>query len=427
MLKRLKPKSEFSKNVLTLMTGTTIAQAIPIAISPILTRIYTPEDFGVFALYMAIASIVAVVATGRYELAIMLPKKDEDAINIVALSIMISFFVSFISLVIVFIFNAQITHLLGNPEISNWLYFIPMTVLLTGIYQSFNYWSNRKKQYRRLATSRVIQSGTTATTNLGMGFNGFGSSGLILGGVLGQGIATGILTKLIWDEDSHRLSQIKRLRIFALIKKHIDFPKINMLHSFLNEAKNSIVSILLVKFYSTLILGQFYMVNRILLLPGGLIGSSVSQVIFRVYSEKYNKKQDFSKDVLGLMIKLFLFALFPFFVIVFFGSELFTVVFGENWREAGDLASAFALFVLFHFVGSTVSVIPMIVKKQLEAFYWNLAGSILYVGSVVLGYFLLDTLYDTLMLLSVVMSIFFLLSFNWIYQISKIKAKEVSK
>ncbi|MDD3506007.1 MAG: oligosaccharide flippase family protein, partial [Sulfurimonas sp.] len=187
-MKRLKPKSEFSKNVLTLMTGTTIAQAIPIAISPILTRIYTPEDFGVFALYVAIASILSVIATGRYEMAIMLPKKDEDAVNIVALSIIISFFVSFISLVIVFIFNAKITNILGNPEISNWLYFIPITVLLTGVYQSFNYWSNRKKQYKRLAISRVVQSGSTATTNLGMGFGQMGSSGLILGQVLGLSI-----------------------------------------------------------------------------------------------------------------------------------------------------------------------------------------------------------------------------------------------
>ena len=102
MFNKLKPKSEFSRNVLTLMTGTTIAQAIPIAISPILTRIYAPEDFGMFALYMSVASIISVIATGRYELAIMLPKKDEDAVNIVALSIIISFFVSFISLLIVF-------------------------------------------------------------------------------------------------------------------------------------------------------------------------------------------------------------------------------------------------------------------------------------------------------------------------------------
>ena len=185
MLTKLKPKSEFSRNVLTLMTGTTIAQAIPIAISPILTRIYTPEDFGVFALYMSVASILSVIAAGRYELAIMLPKKDEDAINIVALSILISFFISFISFLVIFLFNAKITNLLGNSEISNWLYFIPITVLLTGMYRSFNYWSNRKKQYKRLATSKIIQSFTTSSTNLSMGFGGFGASGLILGGVLG--------------------------------------------------------------------------------------------------------------------------------------------------------------------------------------------------------------------------------------------------
>lgn len=190
------------------MTGTTIAQAIPIAISPILTRIYTPEDF---ALYMAIASILSVVATGRYEMAIMLPKKDEDAINIVALSIAISFFVSFIPFLIVFIFNTQITELLGNPEISNWLYFIPVTVLLTGIYQSFNYWSNRKKQYKRLATSRVIQSSAASATNLGMGFGGFGTSGLILGQILGQSVAATILGRVVWMEDGRKIEQIKNV------------------------------------------------------------------------------------------------------------------------------------------------------------------------------------------------------------------------
>ena len=84
MINNLKQKLEFSRNVLTLVTGITIAQAIPIAISPILTRIYTAEDFGVFALYMSVASLLAVVATSSYEHAIILPKKDEDAVNIVA-------------------------------------------------------------------------------------------------------------------------------------------------------------------------------------------------------------------------------------------------------------------------------------------------------------------------------------------------------
>ena len=418
MLTKLKPKSEFSRNVLTLMTGTTIAQAIPIAISPILTRIYTPEDFGVFALYMSIASILSVVATGRYELAIMLPKKDEDAVNIVAVSIIISFFVSFISFFIVFIFNTQITNLLGNPEISNWLYFIPITVLLTGIYQSFNYWSNRKKQYKRLATSRVMQSGTTATSNLGMGFGGFGSSGLILGGVLGQGVATTVLGGMIWKEDKYRLNQIKKLKIFALSKKYIDFPKINLFHSFLNEAKNFIINVLLVNFYSSLLLGQFYMVNRILLLPSSLIGSSISQVLFRTFSEKYNKKENFSYIVLKVIIKLFLFALIPFLIIVLYGKELFSIVFGKEWIIGGELASSYALYILFHFVASPLFIVALIVKKQGIAFYWNLGGNLLYVLSIIFGYKIFDNLSNTLIFLSIIMSIYFIFSLRWIYEIS---------
>lgn len=420
MLTKLRPKSEFSRNVLTLMTGTTIAQAIPIAISPILTRIYTPEDFGVFALYMSIASIISVIATGRYEMAIMLPKKDENAINIVALSIIISFFVSFISFLVVFIFNTQITNLLGNNEISNWLYFIPITILFTGIYQSFNYWSNRKKQYKRLAISRVIQSGSTATTNIAMGFNSFGSSGLILGGILGQGIATSMIAKMVWKEDSNKIIQIKKLKIFALLKKYIDFPKINMFHAFINDAKNFILNILLVKFYDTFILGQFYMLNRILLLPSGLIGNSVSQVLFRVYSEKYNKNEDFSKDVLAIIIKLFLFALIPFLIIVLFGKEIFSFIFGADWIIAGELARAYALFILFHFVAAPISIIPLIMKKHKTAFYWNLGGNTIYLLSIIIGYFTFKELDIVLLILSVIMSLYFLLNFLWIYNISKL-------
>jgi len=128
MLKRFKPKSEFNRNILTLMTGTTIAQAIPIAISPILTRIYTPEDFGIFAIFLAITLIIGSIANGRYELAIMIPKKDEDAINIFALGFIITTSISLLLLVLVLIFQTYFIFLLKNEEIGVWLYFVPISV-----------------------------------------------------------------------------------------------------------------------------------------------------------------------------------------------------------------------------------------------------------------------------------------------------------
>lgn len=194
-------KGSFASDVLTLVTGTTIAQALPVVVSPILTRLYTPVDFGILALYMSVASLIAVIATGRYELAVMLPAKDEDAAHIVALSIIIAFCVSLIALGILSTFNGFITRLLNNPHITIWLYIIPVTVFLTGIYQPLNYWSNRKKHYKRLAFCRVAQSTATVGVNLGMGLARGGSSGLILGVVAGQGVATGILGWQVWRKD----------------------------------------------------------------------------------------------------------------------------------------------------------------------------------------------------------------------------------
>lgn len=362
MIKKLKPKSEFSRNVLTLMTGTTIAQAIPIAISPILTRLYTPEDFGVFALYMSIASILAVLATGRYELAIMLPKKDEDAVNIAALSIVISFFVSFIVFLIVFIFNSEITTLLGNDKISNWLYFVPITVLLTGIYQSFNYWSNRKKQYKRLATSRIVKSGATGTTNIGLGFSGFGASGLIVGGIAGQVIATSILAQMVCKEDRNKFKEIRRIKIFALIKKYKKFPIFNLPNALIDGLRLSGVSILIAKFFTTATLGQFSLAWKMVQTPMSLIGSSLSQVFFQKISS--SNKMELNLIVKKFIIKAFIIALPIFLIIYFFAVDIFIIVFGENWRLAGEAASIMTPWLFLNFLSGPMANVFIVLNKQ---------------------------------------------------------------
>ncbi|SHO81117.1 O-antigen flippase Wzx [hydrothermal vent metagenome] len=382
MLNKLKPKSEFSRNVLTLMTGTTIAQAIPIAISPILTRIYTPEDFGVLALFVAVSSIFGSIANGRYEMAIMLPKKDEDAINIVALSIIISFFVSFIALLIVCFFNAQITTLLGNPQISSWLYFIPVTVLLTGIYQSFNYWSNRKKQYKRLATSRVIQSGTTASSNLGMGFGGFGSSGLILGGVLGQGVATAVLGKMIWGEDKYRLKELKRLKMLALIKRYKKLPIFNLPNSLIDGFRLSGISILIAKFFTISTLGQFSLAWKMLQTPISLISSSLSQVFFQKISSA--KKNNLDSIVKKFITKSIVIALPIFMIIYFYAVDIFILVFGENWRLAGEIASILSPWLFLNFITAPMANLFIVLNRQeivliVSIFYMLVPISILFI------------------------------------------------
>ncbi len=357
-----KPKSEFTRNVLTLMTGTTIAQAIPIAISPILTRIYTPEDFGIFALYMSIASILSLIATGRYELAIMLPTKDKDAVNIVALSLLISFFVSFIALLIVSVFNTQITSLLGNSDISSWLYFIPLTVLLTGIYQSFNYWSNRKKEYKRLATSKVIQSTTTATSNLSMGFAGLGSSGLVLAMVLGQGVVASFLAQRVYNKDKSIIKDINKIKILIMLKRYKKLPIVNLPNALIDGIRLSSISILIAKNFTTASLGQFSLAWKIVQTPTALIGGSLSQVFFQKIATA--KKADLYFIVKKFLFKSTLISLPIFLFIYIFAEDIFAIVFGQEWRLAGEIASILSPWLFFNFLTVPMANVFIVLNRQ---------------------------------------------------------------
>src|SRR5690606_28082706 len=148
-------KSKFTRNILTLLTGSTLAQAIPIAITPILTRIYTPSDFGVFAIFLAITTILGSIANGRYELAIILPEKEGDAINIAVLGIAICGAIFAFLLLLVILFNNQIVTLLGIEEIGGWLYLVPFSVLFIGIFNILNYLNTRLSLYKNIAIVNV--------------------------------------------------------------------------------------------------------------------------------------------------------------------------------------------------------------------------------------------------------------------------------
>jgi O-antigen/teichoic acid export membrane protein len=401
------------------MTGTTIAQAIPIAMSPILTRIFTPADFGLFALYMSVSAIVAEVATGRYELAIMLPKKDEDANQVFLLSVLVAFLLGFITFLVVFFFNEQITKLLGNKDISNWLYFVPLTVILTGVYQSFNYWQNRFDEYKELGAYRVTNALTNAGVNVGVAAIKSGVAGLILGPIIGR--AMGIFYLLRSKTATKVNFNFNKLKIIALAKKYKKFPLVNSLHVFVDMLKDNLANIYLSIKYSTSILGNFYFVIRIMQLPSIVLGLAMSQVFYKKASKNYAEDKDIQDLTKKLIFTLGVIAAIPAIIVYLFSEDLFVFVFGENWAEAGRYAKALVGYIFFHFIASPVAMVPLITSRQGTAFYWTLFESILYLMVFVIGYFVFHDLYKTLLLLSGVFAVYFPIYFMWIYKIAKEK------
>ena len=416
MLKKLKPKSEFSRNVLTLMTGTTIAQAIPIAISPILTRIYTPEDFGVFALYISVASMLSVIATGRYELAIMLPKEDNDALNIVFLSIGISFLIGVIVFLVVFIFNRQLTILLGNPQVSVWLYFIPFSVLLTGIYQSFNYWNNRHKEYKRLALNRVVQSFTTNGTNLSFGIGGIGTFGLVIGSIAGQFVATSSLIKQTLEHEKGFGSKIDIDKILLLSKKYNKFPRFDMLASLLNVTAQQISNILFNSMFNASTAGFYYLTQKMLGSPVSLIAAA----ILDVFKEKAAKDfQQFGncKDIyLKTLKKLFLLSFIPSIILYIYAIDIFTFIFGNKWSISGEYVRILIPMLFLRFISSPLSFMLYIGEKQ----ELNLFGNFLFLVGTVLSFYFASTPLETVVYLSYSFSFIYLMYIIFSAKIAKV-------
>jgi len=371
LLNKLKPKSEFSKNVLTLMTGTTIAQAIPIAISPILTRLYTPEDFGVFALFIAITSIFGSIANGRYELAIMLPKKDEDAINILALGFIINVILSLFLLLIVIIFHNYIVKLLNNKEISPWLYFVPFSVFLIGIFNLLNYFNNRMKQYKDLAKANVYKSIGMAAVQLSLGFLKAGVLGLISGQIFSQIISN---AKLFFNIKKLKLfDKINKLKMIVVAKKYQNFFKYSIISTLFNSTSNIGMPIIIKIFFAIDVVGFYFFSNKIVRLPISLILSSLSQVYFQKASNLYHiNKKELLIFTLKIQFKIAI-ILAPFLIVFsLIAPYIFEIVFGKEWREAGEYIKYFAVFIFFNSLYSPISSLGDILSKQKLLLFFNL-------------------------------------------------------
>lgn len=352
------------------MTGTTIAQAIPIAITPILTRIYSPDDFGVFSLFLAITAIAGAVSNAQYEQAIVLPVKDEDSYNLVALGISIALGFSLVLLLIVLFFKLQIAHLLGNNEIVPYLFLIPLSTLLVGIYNSLNFFNIRKKQFENIATSQVTRSSSLGVSQVLIGLIALGSVGLIVGQILSYLSGNIILFKTL--KNNYKKGDISTKKIISQARIYKKFPIYSLPSILLNSINLNIVNFLILSLFSITTLGFYSLTQRIIGIPSRVIGSSIGQVFLQKAAEMYREIGNTEEIFLSTFKKLALLSL-PIFVILFFIAEpVFAFVFGEEWRISGTYAKILIPLAAVRFVSSTLSNTLSIHQKQQYLLVFNL-------------------------------------------------------
>lgn len=409
--------SEFARNSLTIFSGNVIAQAIPFLAEPLLARLYQPKDFAVLAVYLSVANLFSIIATARYELAIMLPKEDRQAVNVLGLSVLISFMVSAVSFLIILLFNAKICKILHNEDVSSYLYLVPLSVLSVAWYQIFNYWNSRKKRFKNVMFSKTTQSVSTVAVNLSFAIR---SLGLVLGQFLGFLFGSFVLVFVFWRKDKDKLGMITRREMKEVALQYQDFPKINTIHAFFDVLKQSGEVFLLSFFYLKENVGLHSRTLRLLFAPSSMIGSAVGQVFYQKASETYMNGGDLRALLLKVLKIMALIALPVFTLVAFFGDDLFAWFLGEPYRMAGYYGRFLAPWLFFNFITMPVSQIPLIVSKQKTAFLFSLCGHSLYLAAVFIG-----GLYHNILLgftlLSIFSSLYYIFIIWWFVKISNNK------
>lgn len=369
MLNSVLKKNEFGRNVITVMVGTVLAQAIPIAIIPILTRLFTPEDFGLLALYGACASILGVVATGRYEIAIMLPKEDSHAKALLQVSITIAMCFALMLLPLIFIWGQKIAVFLGNPAVENWLYLLPLSVFLTGTYQALTYWNNRRKQFKRTSVSRVSQSFSQGIVQVSLGFCKFGG-GLVLGQILG--LFSSVL--YLFGKDGYKnITEKQSLKSkLEQMKEYSKFPKYGVFGALCDSAAVQMPVFVLTKFYSSATTGMFSLTFRLLNLPSSIISSAINQVLFqKVVEISHTNPKALKAYIIKLFLLLFIAYLPAVPILFFYGESIFSLILGDQWAQAGTFAGYLVIAVAIRFAVSPLSAVLGLEKNIKKGVSWQ--------------------------------------------------------
>tara|TARA_Y100000996_G_scaffold258438_1_gene203516 strand:- start:12747 stop:13970 length:1224 start_codon:yes stop_codon:yes gene_type:complete len=330
-----------------LIFGTGVSQIIFILSSPLLSRIYSPESFGVFATFFAIISILSAFTSGRYELATVLPSKNYNSNNLVLLTIFVSLFSTFLLSLLIFIFNDSIEDIF-NFDISTWIFLIPLGILAVNIFNIFTYHNIRLKKYEDLSTSKIIKSASLVLIQVSIGIFDKSVFGLLVGHIFSHFIGS---IKLFFNSLKNNLLEDMSLKkIKDLSYKYSNFPKYDAPSSILDIASIQLPFLLMIKIGGEIVSGNFFLASRVISIPSALIGQSMGQVYFQELNEAKNMK-GFSSNLLKNTIKKLIIIAAPFTVFIYFLSPyLFPVIFGDKWILGGEIAQYLAILSLIQLI-----------------------------------------------------------------------------
>jgi len=388
------------------MFGTVVAQVIGLALMPVISRIFTPANFGVFGSFTAVLGVFAAGATLQYSQALMLPKDETEAVHLFVLSCLAALGVAALCLLFTMVFPGYMLGMLKTPGTTWLLWLLPLAVLVNGLNQSMQAWCIRRKAFRKTAGSQIVRSIFATGSQVIMGLGGLGGGGLVGGSVLGDAAASLTLCGALPHTDYRRFWAGRHgSQLWQTARKFYDFPAYATPQNVLNAASQGIPVLLLAQYFGAAVAGSYALGIRMLQAPMNLVLNALRQVLFQKFSEAHNHGQKLFPLFLKMTAGLFCVAAIPCLIGFVWSPDLFSFILGKEWLEAGFYARWLVLWLGLGFCNVPSVLLGRILRQQRNLLVFDVFLLIARTVTLLIGGCLLDPL-KTVILFSVVSAIF---------------------
>lgn len=336
-------KVDILRNMAILVSGSALAQLIGVLAAPALSRIYSPEDFGVLGMLIAITGVIAVVGSLKYETALVIEEDDSNADSLQSLCLLILVIVTLLSTFGLWIASARYSNTSGS-ELAHILPWGGTIIFLSGLNNIFSFRLNRERKYKVIASASVLRKISTVVVQILLGFLSIATFGLVVGTILGLLVCILVLLPSIKSLTTEIWVPLQKMKLAAA--KHYRFALFSAPQNIMNVLSRNVPVFMLGAFFSVGVVGSYYFCMAILQLPGALVRNSVRQVFYKeaaVLIKEDPKKllRLFRNTTAGLSTLAI-----PMILIIFvFGPFLFPTIFGEEWHQAGVFSRWMILWV----------------------------------------------------------------------------------
>lgn len=370
-LRRLVGAGKIGRRLLTMVSGGVGGQLILALAAPLLTRLYDPAAFGIFGVISGIALVLGPLAHGGFNQAIVVVRRQGEALNLLALCVLsVVFWTVLTSGVLLFAGEAlaRALDLMAAPWL---LWLLPLEILILALALALEFWVLRHNRFGLAAMALGLRSVGQLAVQL-ISFPLAAGAGLVLGYVAGDLVRLLCLLPLDLEELKRLRRQVRWRRILAMSRRHRAYLVFNTPAVFLQNLNRMLPMTCLALFYGATAAGLYALVQKILMLPAQLVANAAAKVA--VVELVQRERRHHPTLVRKIVVTSLLWNSLAFLPVLLFGGPIFAMVFGESWREAGLYAAWLVPFAVLRFANLALSQTLNIYARQDVNLLWSLTA-----------------------------------------------------